>query len=154
MYTTWHNYGYGIQTDNLNTDKTRLCALIDTSPEVKGEILSLLRPGTKPEDYDYDNLLSIIEECDYNNDNDDIIAGLLTQVIYINEDLPVEYVTDFDDNNFVILPKVYPWQTTDTMKALTSEDDITALFAKYISILTDQNLDELDYGWHEIENYG
>jgi small-conductance mechanosensitive channel len=153
-YQTWHDYGYGIKTDNLITDEENIRNLIKMSPYVKAEITAHLENYNLFDDMDKTDLLNNIEELNYNRGQPDMLAGLLTQIISTLENIPIIYVTDFDDSNYVIVTATYPWKITDEMQKWQSKDDIEKIFEKYINVLTDQSLTDLEWGYHEIENGG
>ena len=82
------------------------------------------------------------------------IANIITEAIGEAADIAVSFVSDYNGNQFIIVPIVHPWELTETMKNWKSEDDIKAVFEKYFGVITDQSLDELCYGYQEIENGG
>jgi hypothetical protein len=151
---TWHDYGYGIQTDNLKSDKTRLESPINIAvADTRTSIINKFPKSKTLDTVNYDTLVETIAECDFGSyDDEQPLASLLAQVIYDIENLSIEYAHNFDGNNFIILTPAYSWAMSDKMKKLKSEDDIEAIFQKCVGILTDQSLDELNYGFKEIWN--
>jgi len=66
----------------------------------------------------------------------------------------LSFVTDYNCRQYIITPLVLPWELTETMKNWKSENDIRTVFEKYFSIVTDQSLGKLRFGYKEVENGG
>lgn len=143
-YHTWHNYGYGICTDKLETSTvSRIQLLIHCAPEYEKAVNKLLleRGINDPQADDYLELE--INGC-YG------IASLLQDVILEAEGLVFIACDDYNSNNYLLYMPSYPWHLPAKERSL-SEEDIRQIFAKYVSILSDEVL-EVDY--QSVENGG
>lgn len=143
-HQTWHNYGYGICTDKLEVaDVSRIKALIHCAPEYEKRAKELLleRGITDPEADDY---LELEMSGCYG------IASIMEGVILEAEDLQFTACDDYNSMNYLLYMPSYPWYLQLKERDLT-EEDIRLIFVKYISILTDEEL-EIDY--QSVENGG
>lgn len=146
-YHTWHNYGIGINVDKIETTVCKIKSLISLAPEYTQKFSKYVD--------DWKNI-SVEEITDIASDMDCGYYGLapiLQNVISEKENIIMLSCNDFDGNNFLIFEPVYPWEITDNEKTLT-EESLKALFEKYIKILTDQSLEDLDYDRQQVENGG
>jgi hypothetical protein len=150
---TWHIYGFGIQTDKIKTTADKIRSLININCDIKNDILEQIGDDKKYKTATLNELLDLIMELERIDDND-VISTLLSMVIYADSGIEMMSVTSYNEENFVIFPRFYPWQLTKAEQNLKSEDDLKAIFEKYVGILTDQSLDELNFGHQEIENCG
>ena len=136
-YNTWHEYGYGICTDEIGTvPAERLQALIHMAPEIEKEVAAWLRF----------NEIDKPEVCDYfkfDTENYGGYATILQRVIKENENLELLYCDDFDGKDYLIFPPVYPWFMKENEKGVT-EEHLVAIFTKYIVVLTDKPI-TVDY---------
>ena len=158
----WNNYGYGINTDKIKTDEERLKKFIESQPDVKEKLVA----WEKDEDYSDSDALALgaylnnnaSELCELyqeHGDNDDVtgFAGIIQMVLSASAGFPLLACRDHNnDSCYVIVPRYFPWETNDAYFSLKSEADVKAIFEKSIAILTDQSLDELDWGEQNIEN--
>ena len=136
-YNTWHNYGYGICTDEIgDVPVERLQALIHMAPEFEKEITAWLRECgiDKPTICDY---------FEFDQDNFGEYATILQRVIKENEGLELLYCDNFDGWKYLIFPPIYPWYITEREKEMT-EEKLSAIFTKYIMVLTDKPI-SVDY---------
>lgn len=143
-YHTWHNYGYGICTDKLETaDVSRIQALLRCAPEYEKTVNKLLleRGITDPEPDDYLEL-EINSCCG--------MASILQDVILEAEGLIFIACDDYNSNNYLLYMPSYPWHLQANERGLT-EEAVRQIFAKYVSILSDEVL-EVDY--QSVENGG
>lgn len=143
-YHTWHNYGFGICTDKLETaDVSRIQALIHHAPkyEKQAEELLLERGISVPEADDYLELE--LTGC-YG------IASILEGVIMEAEGLQFTACDDYNSTNYLLYMPAYPWNLQPKEHRLT-EDDVRLIFAKYTSVLSDEVL-EITY--QSVENGG
>ena len=162
---SWHFYGYGINADKIETDEARLRKFIESQPAVKEQFIA----WEKEEVYCTDPLIcdkyahdayeteSVSELCELYRDhgkNADVygIAGIVEMVLSASAGFPLVSCRNYEDDVcYVIMPKYYPWDVNDELLKIKNEDDIKAVFAKALAILTDQSLDELDWGEQEVE---
>lgn len=141
---TWHNYGYGICTDKLeNADVSRIKALLHCAPEYEkqAEELLLKRGITEPVADDYLELE--LTGC-YG------IASLIEGVILEAEGIQFTACDDYNSANYLLYMPNYPWYLQPKEQNLT-EESVRLIFAKYASILSDEEL-EVDY--QSVENGG
>lgn len=144
-YQTWHNYGYGIRTDNIKTTADKMAELIKLAPKFAEEVRNNFI-----EDYETDNP-TMDDYLDYDQDYMHGIGYFLREVIEEAEDVRLETVDNYDGNVFCILMPDYPWaKLTEAEKGLT-EEKLDELFNKYVKILTD---DVIKVEYQEVENGG
>ena len=165
---TWHNYGFGINVDKIQTTDEKLRTYIDEHPLLKNEIMSYICDEN---------------DCSVNNTNtqNDVLAQLYSEYgieqldeLYkyytnnglngiigeaIEEETGISLVSCYDNNSdesFVIMPSYYPWEVNNNpiLKTINSEEDIKTIFANSLSHLTNQTLDELDWGEQSVEGFG
>lgn len=140
----WHNYGYGICTDRLETaEVSRIQALIRCAPEYEKAVNKLLqdRGITDPEPDDY---LELEINGSYG------MASIMQDVILEAEGLIFTACDDYNSNNYLLYMPSYPWHLQENEHSLT-EEAVRQIFAKYVSILSDEVL-EVDY--ESVENGG
>ena len=145
-HQTWITYGYGVCTDDIKTTPEKLLKLATMQPDTLKnvrEYLSEVHPnGYKDEDLtleDFDDL-----EGDY---CERAVTYILNNVI---REIPVVYADDYDGGEYLLYCAKYPWYMSEKEKNLT-EEDINAIFRKYIQILTDEPV-KVDY--YDVENGG
>ena len=142
-YNTWHDYGYGICTDDLKEEinLVKLMKLIQLAPnlyERVKEYIDTYCDGQITETYDI--LESYVEECGENNYGG--LAEIMYEVIKEVEGIELYVCTDFDGTAYLIYPPIYPWQLknmSDKEKNLT-EETLCELYAKYLHVVTDEDL--------------
>lgn len=152
-FSTWHNYGIGINVDKLETtiDKVRNFTIL--SPNIFNNITEYYeKNGSSYNDISLDTLIEDLEEIGIDNGCLGLSA-LICEVIADVENIYLISCRDFDDVEYCIFPPMYPWNMTQAESRLT-ENDVMSLFEKYMSMLTDQSLRDLDYGHQEVENGG
>lgn len=143
-FQTWHNYGYGICTDKLETaDASRIKALIHCAPEYEKRTMELLleRGITDP---DADDFLELELTGCYG------IASIMEGVILEAEGLHFSACDDYNSTNYLLYMPDYPWNLQPKEHSLT-EEAVRLTFAKYASILSDEVL-EVEY--QSVENGG
>ena len=153
MHVTWHNYGYGICTDSLSTDANNLRDLLGFAPVIKEEISEYLSCGNY-EEATLEDILDAWENCGGSDGADDVLGTILRGVIEEAGEIAVWHVADDDGSNYIIVPKLFPWELTENMRKWQSEDDICGIFRKYIAVITDQSFDVFGYGYQEVEGSG
>ena len=142
-YNTWHDYGYRICTDDLKEEISlvKLMKLIQLAPnlyEKVKEYIDTYYDGQITKTYDI--LESYVEDCGENNYGG--LAEIMYEVIKEVEGIELYVCTDFDDAAYLIYPLIYPWQLknmSDKENNLT-EEDLCKLYAKYLHVVTDENL--------------
>jgi len=197
---TWHNYGWGINTDKIDIpDTNTIRNFINTVPALQEKVLHWVKLGIEDDYEPYEPFLVKVDEeaaktlSDYiyyessnsyvdiaasvenvykNIDHDllfelfdtysdycdtDGMCQIVCAVLSTAIDIPLICCRDYNtDEHFVIMPSYYPWEVNrnDTLQKINSEDDIKTLFADCISKLTNQTLDDLDWGEQNIEGWG
>lgn len=143
-FQTWHNYGYGICTDNIKTrDVERLKELLLLAPIYNAKIKKQLSEtgGKAPDWEDY-------MECD--QDYNLGIATILREVIEETEKISFLACDNFNGEAYLLYPPQYPWEFTDIERGLT-KDQVADVIRHYVGILTDEPI-EIDS--QSVENGG
>lgn len=143
-YYSWHNYGYGIQVDDIKINSVEnLKKLIALAPKYEKQINEWFADCniTNPTIDDY---------FDFDQDYNLGLATLLGKVIWEAEEIGFVYCDDYDGNTFLIFAPRYPWNITEKEKNLT-EKDVENIIRKYVNILTDQ---EITIDYQAVENGG
>lgn len=148
-YSTWHVYGYGIETTKINTTVEKIKNLLDMAPETKKiveeqfEKLEIDNPTV--DDYE----LAIPEYANFQMYG---IAPILQYVIKELEGITFDIADDYNCDIFLLYCPGYPWYFQLHPKEVAlSEKDIVNIFRKYVSVLTDEPID-VDY--QSVENGG
>lgn len=142
-FTSWHNYGFGICTDEIETDVEHLQKLLEKAPELEGKIKHWLA-DCGIDDPTWDDYM------EYDQDSCLGLATILKEVIFEAEGIEMTACDDYDGHRFLIYKPQYPWEIQPDEMQLT-EDKLEALFNRYISILTDA---PIDVESQEVENGG
>lgn len=143
-YSTWHNYGYGICVDDINTQNVeRLQALLELAPEFKAKI------------EDWLSELNIKEPSwdDYMEFDQDYCLGLATilkEVIAEAEGIDLTACDNYDSKAYLLYQPMYPWDMSESDRGLTKEK-VAELFRRCASILTDAPIEVDDQA---VENGG
>lgn len=141
---TWINYGIGVCTSELEIKSLEaIKALVALSPCLEKDLKEYFEDCEieSPEIADY---------LEYDEDCRSGLAYLLQRVINDVENLMFTACDDYEGRIYLIYQPSYPWDMTDKEKSL-SEADIKDILAKYLSMVTD---DDLDVGEIEAENFG
>lgn len=144
-YQTWHDYGYGICVSDLKEEieLDRLMKLIQMAPKLHMQVEEFIDCDEQPVET-YDILTTYVEE--WSDIGYGGLATILHDVIKETEGIDLLVSTDFDGNEYLIYPPIYPWtlaNLSDSEKNLT-EKDLVELYSKYLHIVTDENL-KVDY---------
>ena len=105
---------------------------------------------------DHDLLFEIIEYYTDYCDGDGmsyIVHGVLEECT----DIPLLVGKNYNtEEHFVLMPSYYPWEVNQnkSLQNIHSDNDIEAIFADYLSKLTDQSLEDLDWGEQTLEGWG
>ncbi len=149
-YTIWHDYGYGINTDKIETTFDKILDFVCLAPNYKKVFEEYMKHDI--EELKKLNLtMNDFEEMLYNADSP--LSSIIASVIYELEDITLTVCSEYDISNFCLFSPKYIWKMTNNERALT-EDGVKQLFAKYVAHLTNQTLEDLDYGYQEVENGG
>ncbi len=141
---TWHNYGYGICTSNLEVDSVeRIEKLLDKAPDYKEKIHAHLKAKGISEPT-LDDYYDATDESEYE------IADLLMEVLWEVTGLNFVSCDDSEDNYYLIYMPMYPWNMDEANKSIT-EEEVANLIKEYVAIVSDTPI-ELDY--QSVENYG
>lgn len=152
-YKTWHEYGYGIVVDDVresadqNFTVEKLLNFIHCAPKLEERYLKWLHANYDSEvtdelyeDIGVNELLEYEGDCCYCG-----LAPIMREVILENEGIDLYVCDDFDGVQYLLYLPSYPWFIKDAEKNL-AEEDITEIFRKYVSMLTDKpvNIDYLE----------
>lgn len=145
-YKSWTNYGYGVCVDNINTTPERLLKLAALDPKLMEDVREYLDDYFGEDYKDEDLTMDVFNELegDYCERG---VAYVLYNVIP-NDELQVVYCDDYNGIPYILYMPTYPWYFKEHEKNLT-EDNVREIFAKYIRILTDEDV-VIDY--YEVEN--
>lgn len=143
-FSTWHNYGYGICVDEIDTrDVKPLGKLLAMAPKfrekIKGELSDA---GIKRPTWD-----------DYMNWDVDYYLGLATilkEVIEEAEGISMTACDNYDNEKYLLYQPKYPWELADSERNLT-EEQVKDIFDRYVCILMPRPI-SVDY--QEVENGG
>lgn len=113
-YNTWHDYGYGICTDDLKEEISlvKLMKLIQLAPnlyEKVKEYIDTYYDGQITKTYDI--LESYVEDCGENNYGG--LAEIMYEVIKEVEGIELYVCTDFDDAKNTPKPSNYEYDYDD-----------------------------------------
>lgn len=145
-YQTWHEYGYGICVDDIDTTADNVFALVHLAPNFEKEFYKWIE--TYREDGDPESIAELITmDTIYEYENDDYceygLAPIIAAVIKECEDVELLCCSDFNSYHYLIFSATYPWRMNYKEKNMT-EEDVCCLFVKYVSILTDTEI-TVDY---------
>ena len=135
-FHTWHYYGYGICTDQIesNTAVEKVKNLLACAPTFRDNVHYMqFWPGGQSETFEFVK--------DYAAYSPYGFAWLLQEVISEAEGITLHSCDNFDGENFLLYLPCYPWTMQPADVALT-EDKIKDIICKYVSILTDVPIDE------------
>lgn len=162
---SWHNYGYGICTDKLeaNFDLERFKNAIKTVKPVKDNVYRWLvkKFGKETNAEAILDKMNIKELSDFycarfDGMDECLTSAFLYDCLSKDSRIPAMTCKDYDSERYyVIMPPCYPWEVmkNETIQAITSENAIKAVFQKYVSLISDLQVDDLDCGFQEIKGY-
>ena len=143
-YATWHNYGFGVCTDEIPmADVDRLQNLLALAPELHAEIKEWLAER-EIADPTWDDYMEFDEDYHLG------IATILQRVIEEAEGIEMTSCSDYDSTAYLIYSPRYPWDLSFADSNLT-EDRLREIISKYVGILTDK---EIAVNYQEVENGG
>ena len=143
-YQTWHNYGFGISTELLETaNVSRIKALIHCAPSYEATVANLFQDSGTIEPIADDYL-----ELERNNSYG--IASIMADVIEEAENLLLTACNNFDGTNYLLYMPSYPWGLRVDETSLT-EERVREIIEKYAAILSDE---PVEVGYESVENGG
>ena len=150
----YHTYGYGICVEKIkNVEKDSLLSLIRMAPEFYGEYQEwekdwILGQGYEPDVEDI--LVDFVEDCaQFSHEN---LASILQEVIKELEGIELTACEDWNRGVYLVYEPDYPWNVKNRPKKQNlTEEDLVAIFAKYLTVVTDS---ELDVDYQAVEYYG
>lgn len=150
----YHTYGYGICVEKIeNVEKNNLLSLIRMAPEFyegyqEWEEEWKLGEGRKP---DVDDILEDFVK-DYAQFSTGNLASILQEVIKELEGIELTACEDWNRGVYLVYEPDYPWNVKNRPKEQNlTEEDLVAIFAKYLAVVTDS---ELDVDYQAVEYYG
>ncbi len=143
-YSTWHNYGYGICTDDIEVESVeRLEALLARAPIFRREIHEWLSENEidDPTVEDY-----------YEFDGDDRyeLSTFLRRVIKEATGIELCSCDDCECKKYLIYMPDYPWCLSDVDKTL-NEEKLKAVFLEFVAIVSG---DKPTIEYQSVENGG
>lgn len=143
-YISWHNFGYGICVDDIQTkDLERLKAVLKLAPKLDQEIRDWIE-GSSFDAPDWDDYMEF--DADFYLG----LAAILQAVIEEAEGITLTACDDCEGRKYLLYQPCYPWQLSENTRELTQER-LDALFRKYVKMLTDE---EVEVSYQEVENGG
>ena len=136
-YQTWHNYGYGICVDDINTNTEQLQKLIAMAPNFEKEFNEAIEEWKQGEDIvpSLDDVYEILTDMDLYYG----IASVLSVVIEEVEGIRLVACDDYNCLQYVMFPQWFPWDYNAKELKMT-EESVEELFRKYVNILTDESI--------------
>lgn len=128
-YSTWHNYGYGICTDDIEVESVeRLEALLARAPDFRREIHEWMAENEIDDP-------TVEDYYEYDDDGHYELATILRGVI--KEAIGIELCScdDCECKNYLIYMPDYPWCHNDIDKSL-NEEKLQAVFREFVAIVT------------------
>lgn len=132
----WGIIGYGVCTDVIDTTVERVETLLSHAPQFQKDVRDYFAECEIKEP-------TLDDYLDYDQDYMTGIAYLIGKVVEEAEGVRLNWEVDGYDNYYLLLPATYPWLMNQREKNLT-EEQCRMIFAKYIGILTDQEI-EVEY---------
>ncbi len=142
--SSWHNYGYGICTSDLDVDSVeRIEMLLDRAPYYKEKIHGSFKTQniSSPTLEDY---YCATRESEFE------IADLLMEVLCEVTGLNFVSCDDSEDNYYLLYTPMYPWDMGEANKSAT-EEEVASLIKEYVSIVSDT---VIEVAYQEVENWG
>ena len=150
----YHTYGYGICVEKIkNVEKDKLLSLIRMAPEFYGEYQEWEEEWKLGEGYEpdvEDILADFVEDCaQFSTEN---LDSILQEVIKELEGIELTACEDWNHGAYLVYEPDYPWNVKNRPKEQKlTEEGLVAIFAKYLAIITDS---ELDVDYQKVEYYG
>lgn len=147
-----HTYGYGVCVEDIKVEKNRLLALIQMAPKFyegyqEWEEEWKLGEGREP---DVDDILKDFVE-NYTQFSYESLASILQEAIKELEGIDLTVCEDWKRGIYLVYTPDYPWYIRERPKEQNlTEEDLVAIYAKYLTIVTDS---ELDVDYQEVEDY-
>jgi hypothetical protein len=145
-YCTWHTYGFGVCVDDIKTTPERLLNLAALKPEILKKVNDYIAEFADKITEEDPLVIEDFYEL-YGDYGENGVAYVLHNVI---DEIPVEYADDYDGIGYILYTPTYPWGR-DVKEHDLKEEDVVAIFSKYISILTD---DPVTIDYYSVENGG
>lgn len=143
-YASWHTYGYGICVSDIQEQSVeRLQKLISLAPGFQRNVQEWLDDCeiTEPTYEDY---------LEFDQDFNLGLATILKEVILETEGVELVACDSYDSKDYLLYGPSYPWYQSGK-KQLMTEEEAARLFQKYVSVLTDK---EIDVDYQSVENGG
>lgn len=143
-YCSWHTYGYGVCVSDIGEPPVeRIQNLLAMAPVLQKEIQEWLdeRGIVEPDSDDY---------MEFDQDFCLGLATILKRVILETENVELEACDSSEGKDYLLFVPDYPWNQKNR-KRLETKEEVTELFRKYLSVLTDGPIDIDD---QSVENGG
>jgi len=143
-YVSWHTYGYGICVSDIpDCTMERLQNLLSLAPEFQRKVQSWLEECEIAEP-------TVEDYLEFDQDFRLGLATILKEVILEAEGIELVACDSYDGMDYLLYCPSYPWYQK-SRKQLQTEEKAEALFRKYVSVLTDEEI-VIDY--QSVENGG
>lgn len=153
-YRTWHEYGYGINPDDIDLKKLttdRLFAFIHQAPKFEADYLNWLQDTYGEDGVAASENVTLEEMLDFENDSCYQGLGAIMQAVMQElEQISVYLCEAFDCRQYLMYTPNYPWWMKEADYAMT-EDRLHEIFTKYVAMLQD---DPIVIDYIECENGG
>lgn len=153
-YHSFHNYGLGIKTTNIETNMHLIACLIDMDGNFKEKVKQAITEHVGSDNWKWDTLSQEdFEDAvrDMDGSNGTSLAYVMSEVIFANTNIRLLCCIDYEGDEYLLFQPLYPWEMTDERLA-TTEESVEKLFKEWVSLLTDQGLEELEYEYQAAEN--
>ena len=152
-YQTWHDYGYGVCVDDIETTVDKVFSLVHLAPNFEKEFYKWVESFREEGDSECMSEPITMDDIYTYEDDYYCISGLgviIKKVINECEGINLLVCDDFNCNHYLIFSMKYPWYMSEIEKNMT-EKDAYQLFNKYVSVLTEEFI-SIDY--QDVENGG
>lgn len=138
-YQSWHEYGYGICIDDIETTADKVLELVHLAPEFENKFVKWI------ESYkEYENVENIDMDDIYEGYEDEYccelgLGPIIRAVINECENIELLCCSNYNGEQYLIFNVTYPWYMSDKEKNMT-EEDVRLVISKYVNMLTDKNI--------------
>lgn len=144
--------GIGIKTNKIVTTAEKVRNFIETKTDIDIRDMIMYKFSNDTEQYENCDLETICKVLAEGGDvfEEEAIAQLIAYSINKNENITLWFSKATDGNTYLICKPLFGWEMTDEDKNLTY-DILTDVLKEYLTPLTDQTLEELDFDHHSIK---
>lgn len=151
-YYTWHTYGFGFCVDDIYEDSSlsieKIMELTKMKDGLFEDVQRRINEFCEDEGITYEEVT--VDDLDDMFEGDCCDRGLAHILLNVITEIPIVFADDYNGVQYILYCPSYPWTLEEREKNLTKED-IIEIFKKYISVLTDE---EIDIDYQSVENGG